>query len=234
MANLIDAGGSGAAYARGIVAQAQAAILPEVRRLIDESIGRIAVRAGGNLTAIGIRSAVMFDPAATAVVDDPDHEQVIVPLTSGATLVGAKAHDTGGIVCASGSITTVALDAEYWDTGTFHDVATNNERVTVPSDGYYRVSARVELERHLISATADPFYGLLQLLRSGSTVAEDMVSTTPAAFNAGHRIVLKIEEVFHCTAGQYFSLTIQQNAGVAVVTNADSWRQARLGVERVG
>jgi hypothetical protein len=51
------------AYARGVVAQAQAAILPEVRRLIDESIGRIAVRAGGNLTAIGIRSALMFDPA---------------------------------------------------------------------------------------------------------------------------------------------------------------------------
>jgi hypothetical protein len=149
-------------------------------------------------------------------------------------LVGAKAHDTGGIVCPSGSITPVALDAEYWDTGTFHDVVTNNERVTVPSDGYYRVSARVELENYLTPATADPFYGLLQLLLSGSTIAEDMVSTTPAAFNAGHRIVLKIDEVFHCTAGQYFSLTIQQNAGVSVVTNADSWRQARLGVERVG
>jgi hypothetical protein len=85
MANPIDAGGSGGTYARGVVAQAQAAILPQVRRLIDESIGRIAVRAGGNLTAIGIRSALMFDPAATAVVDDPDHEQVIVPLAGAHT-----------------------------------------------------------------------------------------------------------------------------------------------------
>jgi hypothetical protein len=152
----------------------------------------------------------------------------------GTAFVGAKAHDTGGIVCPSGSITTVAFDDEYWDTGALHDVATNNERVTVPADGYYRVSARVELERHSLSVTADPFYGLLQLLRSGSTVAEDMVSTTPAAFNAGHRIVLKIEEEFLCTAGQYFSLTVQQNAGVSVVTSGDSWRQARLGVERVG
>jgi hypothetical protein len=151
----------------------------------------------------------------------------------GSSFVGAKAHDTGGIVCASGSITTVALDAEYWDTGALHDPTTNNERITVPSDGYYRVSARVELES-LTPATTDPFYGLLQLLRSGFTVAEDQVSTTPAAFNAGHRIVLKIEEEFHCTAGQYFSLTIQQNAGVAVVTSGDSWRQARLGVEQVG
>jgi hypothetical protein len=80
MVNLIDAGGRGGTYARGVVAQARAAILPEVRRLIEESVGRVAVRAGGNLAAIGIRSALMFDPAATAVVDDPDHEQVIVPL----------------------------------------------------------------------------------------------------------------------------------------------------------
>jgi hypothetical protein len=83
MTGRIDAGGSGGAYARGVVAQAQAAILPQVRALIAESIGRIAVRAGGNLTAIGIRSALMFDPAATAVMDDPDHEQIIVPLSSG-------------------------------------------------------------------------------------------------------------------------------------------------------
>jgi hypothetical protein len=85
MVNLIDAGGRGGTYARGVVAQARAAILPEVRRLIEESVGRVAVRAGGNLAAIGIRSALMFDPAATAVVDDPDHEQVIVPLAGAHT-----------------------------------------------------------------------------------------------------------------------------------------------------
>jgi hypothetical protein len=196
-------------------------------------IGRVRVSVDG-APDVAARHRLDF-LGGVPVVDDPTRDRLrIGPLAAGGAFVGAKAHDTGGIVCASGSITTVALDAEYWDTGALHDLTTNNERIAIPSDGYYRVSARVELERHSTSATADPFYGLLQLLRSGSTVAEDMVSTTPAAFNAGHRIVLKIEEVFHCTAGQYFSLTIQQNAGVAVVTSGDSWRQARLGVERVG
>jgi hypothetical protein len=100
MVNLIDAGGSGGVYTRGVVAQARAAILPEVRRLIEESVGRVAVRAGGNLAAIGIRSALMFDPAATAVVDDPDHEQVIVPL-AGARDEGVGANHAPHTVATS-------------------------------------------------------------------------------------------------------------------------------------
>jgi hypothetical protein len=141
MVSLIDAGGSGGAYARGVVAQAQAAILPEVRRLIDESIGRIAVRAGGNLAAIGIRSALMFDPAATAVHDDPDHEQVIVPL--GAALPRCAAYCSRDVSFnpTSGTITQVPLDRDQYDPANWHDEATSSPYVILPDEGDYLVWA---------------------------------------------------------------------------------------------
>jgi hypothetical protein len=179
MANLIDAGGSGGAYARGMVAQAQAAILPQVRALIAESIGRIAVRAGGNLTAIGIRSAVMFDPAATAVLDDPDHEQVIVPLGGSGALKTCRLSRTASLSMATGSYTTVVWDAEREDAAGLHSLVTHPDRVTVTAAGLYLLEGRFRFHRVTGTANGDRLWSAFFLNDTVVIDSEDWFSSDP-------------------------------------------------------
>jgi hypothetical protein len=232
MANLIDAGGSGGAYARSVVAQARAAILPEVRRLIDESIGRIAVRAGGNLAAIGIRSALMFDPAATAVVDDPDHEQVIVPLSVGGAFVGCDAYDTGvtGYVITSGTHFAMPLDGEDFDTSSMHDLVTNTTRSTAPADGYYHCAAQFMFSTFDTPGSGTYWPLHLWLYKNGNPVRQHVDYVID-----GHFTMLHVEGTLQLVAGDYVELVVQQTTGGRLQPEQGSAaRAARLTVVQVG
>jgi hypothetical protein len=222
MANLIDAGGSGAAYARGVVAQAQAAILPEVRRLIDESIGRIAVRAGGNLTAIGIRSALMFDPAATAVVDDPDHEQVIVPLGGGGAFSGAHVFSIVTQNLVTGGPNVLHFEEEVFDTDNYHDKVTNNDRLTIPVDGTYAIwgLGRCSNESHTVPASmsVDIAWG------SGALVVASQdgpLDYSPVAANSMGHCSVYVERPMK--AGEYVRLRVWHNTGHTEHTTPDQY-----------
>jgi hypothetical protein len=236
MANLIDAGGSGAAYARGVVAQAQAAILPEVRRLIDESIGRIAVRAGGNLTAIGIRSALMFDPAATAVVDDPDHEQVIVPLSSGGGSLrrcSALLSEAAVLSVANTVTTLVPLDIDEYDPDDWHSTATNTHKITVPEEGDYVIFARFTWENDDSTGSVGTRTFTINGTGPGGFYGASRVD--PASSTVSH-LHQELTHPVHLVAGTSCWMEVLQNSGGTLQAALASNRREnpRLTVLKVG
>jgi hypothetical protein len=238
MANLIDAGGSGAAYARGVVAQAQAAILPQVRALIAESIGRIAVRAGGNLAAIGIRSALMFDPAATAVLDDPDHEQVIVPLSVGGAALprctAYAAHST--FAPATGAVVAVPLDsdgADPFDPGNWHDEATSSPYIVLPEDGDYLVHAYFAWDTSGAPATNQWntqlwIYG--GLTGSTSLIRDEDTWNWPGGLYVPPYPSHTLWYANHLVAGTKINMRGRQDSGGATLT----YGRAHLAVLKIG
>jgi hypothetical protein len=237
MAGLIDAGGSGGAYARGVVAQAQAAILPEVRRLIDESIGRIAVRAGGNLTAIGIRSALMFDPAATAVVDDPDHEQVIVPLASGGggslRRCSALLSNDASLPVANNTVVLVPLDLDEYDPDDWHSTATTTHKITVPEEGDYVIFARFTWENDDSTGSVGTRTFTINGTGPGGFYGASRVD--PASSTVSH-LHQELTHAVHLTAGTSCWMEVQQNSGGTLQAALASNRREnpRLTVLKVG
>jgi hypothetical protein len=232
MAGQMDAGGRGGVLRRGLVAEAKAAILPDVRRLIEESIGRIAVRTNGNLAALGIRSALMFDPAATVVVDDPDHEQVIVPLGGGAgAFVGAAAVLTSNQNVADGfALNEIAWDATAYDTSSFWSAGAP-KRLTVPIAGYYLFIAQF----NFTTSVAGDYGAVVQ--RSG--VGGGTVSTSEIAFgehqfgaNGNFHATAQASLISQCVAGDFFIAEVSQKTGGTMTLDktATFFQVALLGV----
>lgn len=60
---------------------------------------------------------------------------------SGAAFSGCLAY-SNALQLVGSSLTAAALNAEEYDTSTYHDNSTNNSRLTVPTTGYYHVTGR--------------------------------------------------------------------------------------------
>jgi hypothetical protein len=238
MANLIDAGGRGGIYARSVVAQAEAAILPEVRRLIDESIGRIAVRAGGNLTAIGIRSALMFDPAATAVVDDPDHEQVIVPLGGGAGGLDRCTAKLFGsaLTIPTGALTDVPMDEDEFDPDGWHNEGTSSPTIVVPTGGDYLISYRFFFVTVGLGTYDTGTYRRVHIAVSGGGGGwshDHYAPPSPTGFLRGFSIIGSYPLTIGA-GGANVKMQVQQDSGVDMSYDAGGFVCPLLSVTKIG
>jgi hypothetical protein len=59
------------------------------------------------------------------------------------SFVGCFAYNSTTQSFSDGALTYMALNAEAWDTSSFHDNSTNNSRLVAPVTGYYRLSGGI-------------------------------------------------------------------------------------------
>jgi len=77
----------------------------------------------------------------TLVADSAEATGLKWAAPAGASFIGVQAIKTTDQSCANATDTQISFNSENFDTNGFHDNATNNERLTVPTGlgGYYRV-----------------------------------------------------------------------------------------------
>lgn len=109
----------------------------------------------------------------------------------------------------------VQFNAETDDSEGFHDNATNNTRLTVPTAGRYRLIGQVRLTSNGNSADA-----LLKIRRGGATVVAESYALLS---NSIPMPVQVSTPLISCAAGDYFELVVNQDS------NPNAARDAVLG-----
>ena len=61
------------------------------------------------------------------------------------TFNGARVYRSSTFTLPSGAYTTIDWNAETYDTNSYHDNSTNSSRLTVPSTGYYQITAGINI-----------------------------------------------------------------------------------------
>lgn len=131
------------------------------------------------------------------------------PASSTPSFVGCRLYVAGNQNLTSGTNTAINMDNEDFDTDGFHDNATNNTRITIPTGkgGKYLFTAHGEIENN----TSGTRYSILR--KNGSTNVD--VTTTPGGPGRANVVVTSI---CSAVAGDYFEFVIQQNSG-STLTN---------------
>jgi hypothetical protein len=129
------------------------------------------------------------------------------------SFIGCRIHQTAAqsIPTGTGVYTYVTFETEDYDTSGFHDNATNNDRITIPTSGYYQVSAAA---RFTINNGTGIRGGAYEV--DGTTYYAATVFAAPAS--SGATIILPTTTLY-LTAGQYIKFGILHDAGVSMDTS---------------
>lgn len=119
--------------------------------------------------------------------------------------IGAHVTHSGNLTISTATWTDLNFNTERFDTDAFHDTATNNQRLTVPTGkgGKYLVTGGVEFANN---ATG---YRALAIHKNGSTF--ERVVTANAV--SGNETWLSIAAQLELAAGDYVTLRVFQNSG---------------------
>lgn len=123
------------------------------------------------------------------------------------TFSGAKVYASQTAISGT-TDTTIPFANEDFDTGTYHDNSTNNSRLTVPSDGYYEVSAYGEIELLSTSGT-----WLDVIISKNGTAQHYITYQADENFITANALGITIPGIIlYCTSGQYIELKMRGNA----------------------
>jgi len=127
---------------------------------------------------------------------------------SGTTFVGCSIYKSGVQNIANNTATTLTWDSEVFDTDTFHSTSVNTDRITIPSgkSGKYLFCWNVAY------TAANTGYRGNTFLKNGTTVNYQY---TPAVGTAAE-MSLCATYIDSATAGDYYTLTAEQNSGGAL------------------
>lgn len=136
--------------------------------------------------------------------------------SAGSTFVGCRAYASTSQNFSNGVETAVALNAENYDTDTFHDNSTNNSRFTIPTgkSGYYQINATITYNGN--SSGQRDWY----VYKNGTSV---LVNTTIKDPGSGF-VAMMATDVQNLTAGDYIQLYAYQDSGSTVGTLQGSQR----------
>ena len=127
----------------------------------------------------------------------------------------ARAYHNASQSISNASATILSLNSERWDTDAYHDNATNNSRLTVPSGqgGTYIISAQASFAFH---ATG---YRRMDVVLNGSTLIF-RAQYAPTTDEAG---MLGIA-IYQLVATNYIEMRVYQNSGGAlnIISQANS------------
>lgn len=98
--------------------------------------------------------------------------------------------------------TAFPLDAEDFDTGTYHDNVTNNSRLTIPATAKYRICFSGELS----GGSATLYYAIFDLRKNGSSVFTRNVTTVNNA--SATYLAIDIEYIASATAADYYEMFV--------------------------
>lgn len=106
----------------------------------------------------------------------------------------------------TGVITYLSFDSERWDDGDFHDVDTNNSRLTAPVAGCYLITANLQFAVHAagmrqidIIVNRATYIGRVLVLPAGGSASVFAVST-----------------LYKLAAGEYVEVGALQSSGGAL------------------
>ena len=136
-----------------------------------------------------------------------------VAVGGAAALVGCSAkRENVSTVISGGTAFAVALTTENFDTDGFHDNATNNTRITIPTGkgGKYQISGFVNNALGSVGA-----YSILYLYKNGSQFTA--MGNREGQFVRGiGQPILTFTEVVTLSAGDYIEMYYQQQTGETV------------------
>lgn len=148
--------------------------------------------------------------------------------TSAITVINApkvaRVYTNAAFSLPSGAATSIDFVGEDYDTGSFHSNATNPERLTVPSTGYYHITCAI---RVVSLGNPDPG-AILQLVKNGSTGwAQDV-----RVHAASTVIPYLISTVILLSVTDYVTFTFTQVSGDAWSTGSTT-AQAHATISRL-
>lgn len=123
---------------------------------------------------------------------------------------GARAWHSAAQSPATGVLTGLAFDSEYWDTDDMHDLAVNNTRLTFNTAGIYVVGA------HLTWAANGVGTREAQILKNNATIL-DLWKSLSYAGAVNHS---RLSTVDKFDAGDYIEVKVLQDSGGALAVNS--------------
>jgi hypothetical protein len=111
------------------------------------------------------------------------------------------------ITGATNTLLTFDTESYGFDTATYHDNTTNNSRMTVPTTGYYRITACVTFD-----ATNNSSYRNVNLLKNGTAVYQSSQGANGVDWTN-----IPISFVASATASDYFELQVYAPPNPTVV-----------------
>lgn len=137
-------------------------------------------------------------------------------VASGSTYAGASVYMTANQSISNNSTNTVNFNAENFDTDGFHDNATNNSRLTVPSGkaGKYLVNYQAAfifnstgIREASIRLNGSTTVGLVSLLPTGSS----------------DQWIVSVNSILNLSVGDYVEARLLQNSGGALNALSGAW-----------
>jgi hypothetical protein len=125
---------------------------------------------------------------------------------------GALVYDDSNQSCNSGTLCVIAFPHELMDTSSFHDNITYNDRLTVPYDGFYLISAHVNLFGSAVGSYRQ--IGIRRVLDGVNIAINQTYRSTGGGAN------LSISTVWWLSSGQSVQLWVGHDAGVALTISA--------------
>lgn len=125
--------------------------------------------------------------------------------------------------------TTIAFDAEYYDTDGFHSNVTNNSRMIVPAGlaGVYQIRGRI----NFTSNSTGPRYAIIGL--NGQTSAQYDSYVVYQAVN-GAETMIDVSTIISMSAGDYVELFGIQNSGAGININGGAIYYTDFSMHLIG
>jgi hypothetical protein len=132
-------------------------------------------------------------------------------VSSSPSFNGALATKTTTQSISAATTTTITFNSEAngFDTNSYHDDSTNNSRMTVPSTGYYRITAAITFD-----ATNNTGYRNIDLMKNGTRIYGISVGA-----NSLDWTYIPISFVGSATANDYYELQMYSPVAVAIRGN---------------
>jgi hypothetical protein len=129
----------------------------------------------------------------------------------------------------TGTDTVLAFNTEDYDTDTFHDTVTNNNRLTIPAGlaGKYRIWCMITW-----GVVADTTWRALTVRLNGSTPIGRLAHTNTNS--ASFPLVQNMSFTWNMAAGDYVELQVNHQRGANLDVLADGNLGPIFGLERVG
>lgn len=174
--------------------------------------------ADANDAIEAIQAELGTDPAGTAAT-------VAARLTAAESFVGARATNTAGTSIPNDVDTVVPFATEDFDSDAFHDLVTNNSRLTVPTGkaGKYLAVGQVAL------ASAAGVNRHLYLRKNGTTI----FAFHRSAWSVTATWWGNVSGVIDLATTDYVELLVNQNSGAAVALQTTAGYNS-LALTRLG
>ncbi len=144
------------------------------------------------------------------------------------TVLGARVYKDAAQAISNATWTAIEFNQERFDSGGFHDNATNNTRLTVPAGkgGKYLIIGHIQFE---LNDTGGRY---AQFLLNGTTRIGEVAASTITGTNNPR---LSWSTIYDLAAADYVELRVYQNSGnaldVQVLANVSpEFMMVRLGV----